>query len=132
MNNNNFNKCDFIQNEINNLYDSYAGYIRGNMFPELYNTYKINKPFEIVPMNKQAENLTYLNALCFAATDLNLYLDNFPNNKEMANLFKQYEDEKEMALKEYEKNYGPLFIDDAVDENNEWKWIHNPWPWENK
>ncbi len=132
MNNYNFNKCDFIQNDITNLFDSYAGYIRGNMFPDLYNTYKINKPFEIVPMNKQAEDLTYINALCFAITDLNLYLDIFPNNKEIANLFKQYEEEKEEALKNYEKNYGPICIDNAVNKNNEWEWIKNPWPWENK
>lgn len=132
MNNYNFNKCDFIQNDITNLYDSYAGYIRGNMFPDLYNTYKINKPFEIVPMNKQAEELTYINALCFACTDLNLYLDIFSNNKELSNLFKQYEEEKERAVKDYEKKYGPLCVASSVNNENEWKWNQNPWPWENK
>ena len=131
-NNYNFNKCNYVQKDLNNLYDSYAGFIRGNMFPDLYNTYKLSKPFEIEPLNEQAEKLTYIDALCFACIDLNLYLDNFPNNKEIANLFKQYVDEKERAVKEYELKYGPLNVDNSVDNRDNWRWNNIPWPWENK
>ena len=131
-NNYNFNKCNYSQAKIANLYDSYAGFIRGNMFPDLYNTYKISKPFDIEPLNEQAEKLTYIDALCFACIDLNLYLDNFPNNKELSNLFKQYVEEKERAIKEYEQKYGPLTVDNSVDSYNNWRWNSIPWPWENK
>ena len=130
-NNYNFNKCNYIQNNLNSLYDSYAGFIRGNMFPDLYNTYKLSKPYEIEPMNNQAESLTYIDSLCFACIDLNLYLDNFPDNQDLVNLFNQYVEEKERAIKEYEKKYGPIFIDSAADKNK-WTWNKSPWPWENK
>lgn len=132
LNNYNFNKCNYLQTKPTNLYDSYAGFIRGNMFPDLYNTYKITKPFDIEPLNEQAERLTYIDSLCFACIDLNLYLDNFPNNKELSNLFKQYVEEKERAIKEYEQKYGPLFVDNSVDNSNNWRWNSIPWPWENK
>lgn len=131
-NNYNFNKCNYIQANPNNLYDSYAGFIRGNMFPDLYNTYKLSKPFDVEPLNEQAEKLTYIDALCFACIDLNLYLDNFPNNKELVNLFNQYTEEKERAIKEYEQKYGPLTVDNSVDNSNNWRWNSIPWPWENK
>ena len=39
--NNNYNQPSYnSQNENVNLYNPYQGYIRGNMFPNLYNTYK--------------------------------------------------------------------------------------------
>ena len=81
-NNNNFNKCNYIQQvNPNDLYGAYAGFIRGNMYPDLYNQYKISRPFEIEPMNEQAELLTYVDAYCFGAHDINLYLDTHPNDR---------------------------------------------------
>ena len=51
----NFNKGNYNQQiNPNEVYDVYGGFIRGNMFPDLYNQYKNNKPFEIKPMNEQA------------------------------------------------------------------------------
>ena len=77
--NNNYNQPLYNQNIQNKqIYDPYNGFIRGNMFPELYNSYKLNKPLEITPMNEQAELLTYVDALTFAMIDLNLYLDVYP------------------------------------------------------
>ena len=99
------------------------------MFPELYNQYKINKPFNIEPMNKQAEMLTYIDAYGFAAHELNLYLDNNPNDREAAELFKQYTKQKQQILDQYEKEYGPLFVDAST--TYPWAWNESPWPWEN-
>ena len=60
--NNNYNQPNY-KNTLNaNIYDPYQGFIRGNMFPDLYNTYKLNKPVEIMPKNEQAELLTYIDA----------------------------------------------------------------------
>ena len=126
----NYNKCNYNQTNPVNLYDSYAGFIRGNMFPDLYNSYKISKPFDIQPMNEQAELLTYLDALSFAMTDLNLYLDNFPENRQMIDLFNQYKMEESKIMNEYESKYGPLFA--SSNNSNNWDWVRNPWPWENK
>ena len=129
-NNLNFNKCNFNGKATpNELYDVYGGFIRGNMFPNLYNQYKINKPFDIEPANKQAELLTQIDAYGFAAHDLNLYLDTHPNDKAMLELFKKYTEEKEKLIKEYEKKYGPIVVNGA--DNIPWTWNTMPWPWEN-
>ncbi len=129
-NNMNFNKSNYMPSvNPNNLYDVYGGFIRGNMFPDLYNTYKIDRPYDIRPKNEQAEMLTYIDAYCFAAHDLNLYLDTHPNDKEMTNLFRKYTDEANNIIRQYEQKYGPLFVDAS---NIPWTWNDSPWPWENK
>jgi hypothetical protein len=82
--NNNYNQPMYNQ-EPNNitLFDPYNGFIRGNMFPNLYNGYKMASPYEIKPMNEQAELLTGVDTLGFAAHDLNLYLDVYPEDRRM-------------------------------------------------
>lgn len=128
----NFNNCNYEQANIQNLYDAYAGFIRGNMFPDLYNEYKVSKPFNIEPLNEQAEMLTSIDALCFAAHDLNLYLDNFPNDKKMIELFNQYRIQNNKLIEQYEKKFGPLFVNSDANSVCPWAWDNRPWPWENK
>lgn len=130
--NNTYNQPSYNQaSNKTDLYNPYNGFIRGNMFPELYNTYKINQPFEIKPMNEQAELLTYIDALCFATIDLNLYLDNFPNDNRALELFNQYRSLKEQYMVEYQSKYGPISIDSNALDAYPWSWNHEPWPWEN-
>lgn len=116
----------------NSLYSPYDGFIRGNMFPNLYNQYKINNPYEIKPLNEQAQLLTYLDALCFASHDLNLYLDNYPDDRDAINLFNRYRKELDTVQKEYQNNYGPLFVNSEASNTYPWAWNESPWPWENK
>lgn len=131
-NNLNFNKCNYNQDTTpNNIYDPYAGFIRGNMFPDLYNQYDMNEPLEVEPMNEQAQLLTYYDALCFAALDMNLYLDNYPNNRQMIDLFNQYRVEADRVKKQYENTYGPLFTNSEANASYPWAWNQSPWPWEN-
>ena len=59
------------QTKTTNLYDPYQGFIRGNMFKDLYDPYKLNNPYNIEPANDQAKMLTSIDALGFAMTDLN-------------------------------------------------------------
>ena len=129
--NNTYNQPSYNQvSNQTNLYNPYNGFIRGNMFPELYNTYKVNQPFEIKPMNEQADMLTYIDALGFAAIDLNLYLDNFPDDKKALELFNQYRSLKEEYMKEYERKYGPVLLSSDALNTYPWKWTIGPWPWE--
>lgn len=129
-NNMNFNKPNYIQNiNLTDLYEVYTGFIRGNMFKDLYNSYKISKPYEVKPINKQAEMLTYIYAYSFAAHDLNLYLDTHPNDANMLNLFKTFTKELNNITKSYEKEYGPIYVNSA--ERTPWSWNESPWPWEN-
>lgn len=130
--NNNYNVPNYNQAASQtNLYDPYNGFIRGNMFTQLYNTYKMNQPFEIKPMNEQAELLTYIDALDFATIDLNLYLDNFPNDKMAIDLFNQYRSLKDEYMNNYQNKYGPLVLNSNSLNTCPWAWKNEPWPWEN-
>lgn len=127
----NFNVSNYEQDvNAGNIYDPYNAFIRGNLFPDLYNTYKVSKPYDIKPANAQAELLTKIDAYCFAAHELNLYLDNNPNDRDAITLFKKYTDESNAAINEYEQKYGPLFVDAST--TYPWAWNESPWPWENK
>ena len=131
--NNNYNQPLYNQNIQNKqIYDPYNGFIRGNMFPELYNSYKLNKPLEITPMNEQAELLTYVDVLTFAMIDLNLYLDVYPNDREALELFNQYRMQTDEYTKKYESKYGPLELTSNSLNTFPWAWDNAPWPWEKK
>ncbi len=113
-----------------NLYDDYQGFIRGNLFKNLYDPYKIKQPYEIKPMNEQADMLTKIDALSFAMTDLQLYLDTHPTDRNMLSLFNEYREEKKNKVREYETKYGSLTTNSNSLNNYPWGWIDEPWPWE--
>lgn len=117
--------------QSNNLYDPYNGFIRGNMFETLYDPYKIKEPYEIRPMNEQAELLTYIDALCFATIDLSLYLDVYPDDKKAIDLFNQYRTQKNELTEQYESKFGPLLLSSNSLNSYPWAWDDRPWPWEN-
>ena len=121
-----------LQNEtVNDLYDPYQGFIRGNLYKDLYEPYKIRQPYEIKPMNEQAEMLTYIDALSFACTDLNLYLDVFPNNQQLIYLYNQYNMQKKELMEQYQTKFGPLILSSNSLNSYPWAWDDKPWPWEN-
>ena len=111
----------------NSLYEPYQGFIRGNMFKKLYDQY--GKLYEIKPINEQAELLTYIDMFDFACIDLSLYLDIYPNNQQIINLYNQIKNEKNNIINKYESNYGPLMLNNSLNENY-WLWDNSPWPWE--
>ena len=115
----------------NSLYDPYNGLIRGNLFRNLYDPYKSGEPYEIKPMNAQAELLTNIDALSFAMVDLGLFLDVNPNNQDAINLFNQYREQKENLTKDYESKYGPITLDSDSLNSYPWSWNDMPWPWDN-
>ena len=83
-------------------------------------------------MNEQAQMLTYVDAYCFGAHDINLYLDTHPNDRAMIELYNQYRNEYENALAQYEKKFGPITVDSEATLAYPWAWNNLPWPWENK
>lgn len=115
----------------NNIYTPYEGFIRGNMFKNLYDPYKMDRPFEIQPMNEQAEMLTNIDSLGFAMVDLNLYLDVFPDDRNALDLFNKYREQKEKLLAQYENKFGPMVITSDALNMYPWAWDNKPWPWEN-
>ena len=114
----------------NNLFEPYQGFIRGNMFKNLYKPYKTSEPYRINPANEQAQILTQIDALEFACIDLNLYLDINENDRSAIDLFNQYRLKKRDLIKEYETKFGPLTTSSDVLERTPWMWDDRPWPWQ--
>jgi len=122
-NKNNFN------NDNKNLAGAYEGYIRGNMYNNLYKQYKNYRPAKLVPENEQAELLLNLNQLSFAAHDIRLYLDVHPNDTEMIRLYNKYQQQANEMIRAYEQKYGPI-MQNSLSEDNNFSWETYSWPWE--
>lgn len=125
----NFNKNNY--NMMNNtISDVNIGWMRGNLFPNLYEQYKNYKPIGPNPKTERETLLFQIMQYKFALIDLNLYLDTNPNDMEAISLYNKYlEIEKEMC-KKYESMYGVLTLDSKYLDKNGWAWKNNPWPWE--
>lgn len=121
-------------NTINNMQDKnlaqpYEGYIRGNLYNNLYNQYKNYQPAKLVPRNEQAELLLNVNQTTFAAHEIKLYLDIHPEDTSMIKLYNDYQKMASEAIKNYEKKYGPILAD-SPSEVNTFSWEAYAWPWE--
>ena len=125
------NQTNFWNKDNNNLFDPYNAFIRGNLFKNLYDPYKNNEPYEVRPSNEQAQLLTKINSLCFSLKDINLYLDIYPDDNNLINLYNKYLKEKEKLMKEYESIYGPICLNSESLDTYPWSWNDTPWPWEN-
>ena len=68
--------------------------------------------------------------MCFAAHELNLYLDLNPDDKSAFMLFMDYEKKANRMIEEYERMYGPLKVDS--NEMNSFTWSTEKWPWEGR
>ena len=71
----------------------------------------------------------FIKEVSFAVTDINLYLDTHPCDKNALQYFKKYRDLREQAITEYSKKFGPVMVTD-VDSDCYWTWVENSWPWE--
>ena len=112
------------------LYTPYEGYTRGNMFKNLYNQYKNYIPYKIKVNSEQEEAMLNLGQMSFAAHDLSLYLDNFPNDKEALELFNKYRKMTNEARENYERRYGPINVSSNDMMKTPYAWENDTWPWE--
>ena len=80
--------------------------------------------------NNRSAVLNQINALDFAMTDLNLYLDTHPHCTEALNLFKEYRTQRAEKIAEYERCFGPYTVTANETAGDCWNWIDSPWPWE--
>lgn len=76
------------------------------------------------------ELLEWINVVSFAVDDVKLFLDTHPNCPEALEFFDEFKKQRVQALKEYAKYYGPLTLDTASTSMDYWKWINDPWPWQ--
>lgn len=110
------------------LYDSYDGYMRGNMFKNLYNEYEDYQPQRLVGESVKEEKLLELSDTAFAAHDLNLYLDVHPDDEKALKVFNQYRTKANQLMNEYENMYGALNVSSNSLNAYPWKW-DSAFPW---
>lgn len=112
------------------ILDPMKGFIRGNLFENLYDPYKTYKPMELSPTNEREALLYQLMQYKFALTELDLYLDTHPNDGEAVSLYHNYLTIEKQMCDQYESMYGPLTLDSNYLGQNRWNWKNSPWPWE--
>ena len=112
------------------LYQPYEGYIKGNLFKNLYQGYKNYKPSRIRVNGERDEMLLNVGQMSFAAHELNLYLDNYPNDKEALDMFNKYRKMSNDLIRNYERRFGPLTVSGEVNNNIPFRWESEKWPWE--
>ena len=139
MYNYNFNDDWFRNMGMNNsivtssaLFNPTDAYNYGNLYSNLYSQYKNYKP-EILDANNEREQLLLdLSRVAFAAHELNLYLDLYPNDESMLALFNDYRREANALTKQYEEKYGPLNISSDSLDKSPFLWEKDSWPWEDR
>lgn len=127
MNRNN-NYLYNMNNSEGNLFKPKEGFEKGNMFSNLYSGYKNYESMILMPKSEQEKMLLEIQEICFAAHDLNLYLDTNPSDQSMLMLFQDYLKKEKDLIKAYESKYGPMTVSNSINSNS-FKWLNN-WPWE--
>ena len=125
-------------NMNNNMSNSMAlfnvtdAYNNGNLYSNLYSQYKNYKPTILKANNEKEQLLLELSRVAFAAHELNLYLDLYPNDESMLALFNDYRQEANSILEQYEGKYGPLNVSSDNMEKSPFAWENSSWPWEDR
>ena len=118
---------NMIMGKSINLNDD--GYIYGNMFKDEYIPYKNYSVYNLKAKNEEEALKLKIMEETFIITDLNLYLDIHPNDKDIYNYFRKHENMLTRYTNEYQEKFGSIYLN-AVSEN--YNWIDNPWPWEDE
>jgi spore coat protein JB len=120
------------QNIVSNqqAMDVTSGWIRGNLFPNLYIPYKNYKPVDLNPTTEKDAMLYQVMQYKFALIELDLYLDTHPNDTNAIGLYNQYLNIEKQLSNKYESMYGPLTLESNYLAKNNWVWKNSPWPWE--
>ena len=79
-------------------------------------------------MREKETMLRKLQELSFSLTDVNLYLDAYPESEEALRYYDELGEKYDETICEYEEKYGPLTAKSTV--RGKWNWIDCPWPWE--
>lgn len=133
VNKNSYNDVDINIDSINfnrdnSLYSPMERFNKGNMFKNLYSKYK-NHIYKLKVNSKKDELLYNIQMYSFAMKDMNLYLDIYPDDKNILNSFHDYRKKYEVLKKQYESEYGPLCMSNTLN-TEKWTWVSNPWPWD--
>lgn len=128
VNNEDVLKRYFNLEKQDGLLEPKEGLILGNIFFNMYEPYKNYKPRELVASSEKEKLMLRIRELSHATGDLNLYLDLYPNDKEVYNLFKKYMTELNELSCLYSEKYEVLEL--CKDVNGSYTWESGTWPWE--
>jgi spore coat protein JB len=79
-------------------------------------------------MNRDAL-LRQITILDFMAVDLQLFLNNNPDNEEALTMYNDLIESGLTARRQYEQHFGPLTGFRSPGQEG-WPWKNDPWPWE--
>ncbi len=80
-------------------------------------------------MTERDKALRQIQEYDFAMTEVNLFLDNHPEDAQALAYYQRYRTLSENSTREYEEKYGPLTMA-GVCSDTFWDWVRTPWPWE--
>ena len=113
-----------MQRSAQPAYEAGEALSRGTLFPGL------DLPFmNMLNCAKPNDPLTELQAICFAAHDLELYLDTHADDKEAFEMLKSFLALKQEAKERYVKKFGAVCTDDLLYAKK-FTWADGLWPWE--
>lgn len=78
----------------------------------------------------QQQLLNWINMISFTLVDAQLYLDTHSDDQEALEYFNHFHKLRLEALEEYSRRFTPLTIDSIADNEQEWRWVQDKWPWE--
>ena len=81
-------------------------------------------------MTERERLLRRITTLDFAIVELHLYLDTHLDALDINEKLNEYEKQSAELRKVFEDNFGP--ITPRNNEENNWEWVSNPWPWDNE
>lgn len=111
------------------LFDPQEAFMLGNLFKNLYMTYNGFSNYCLQPHNRRQQALLEVQMYGFVAHEINLYLDIYPNNQRMVELYTEYAQKAKEATQVFEKEFGPLSVQDTPNQTP-FEWVQGPWPWE--
>ena len=124
------NILDKVDNTVmnNEQIDLNNGFYLGNAFIDTYKSYKNYRPKKIDTYTEEQKILLHIYELDFILNDLNLYLDIYPDDKNIFDTFKtvarKLNDLKDIYYEKYQ------VLDLCKDLKNKYTWLNDPWPWD--
>lgn len=115
-----------MQRAATPAYESAEALSRGTLFPGL------DLPFMNIVNNDVAQTpLTELQAVCFVAHELSLYLDTHRDDAEAFQMYQTFLALKKEAHERYTHLCGPITHSDMLG-GASYVWPDDPWPWDYK
>ena len=79
-------------------------------------------------MNMKESLMKQINESSFAMDDVTLFLDTHPNDPAAMQYYRNAASIRKNAMDAYERQFGPLMIDEVS--GSCWDWVTEKWPWE--